>query len=203
MTKREARLGAGDIEIVIDGRKAVLQPRIGAGLRLCRHFDDLMGLWSSVAQMDIDAVAYVVGLGLDRTDLEQIAEEVWSTGADALIAPLHRFLAIVAGCGEPLKPDHDEKTTQAEESGEKLMTAYEVYEHWAGVAMGWLGWSERTTMAADINVVRVAFEAKIGMLKMCFGLREVSDIEAESTPRQRVSSRPLTMELFDALWSVT
>jgi hypothetical protein len=39
----------------------------------------------------------------------------------------------------------------------------------AAKAMGWLGWSPEQTMAADINIVRMALDSKIDLLQKVYG----------------------------------
>lgn len=50
------------------------------------------------------------------------------------------------------------------------MTLEAYYHHeLPKVAMGWLGWTERATLSADVNSIVLAREGRMELLKMIFG----------------------------------
>jgi len=46
------------------------------------------------------------------------------------------------------------------------MTHAEYYRELTKYALGWLGWTERQALAADINSIQLAIEGKVEMLKL-------------------------------------
>jgi hypothetical protein len=55
--------------------------------------------------------------------------------------------------------------------------------------MGWLGWPPDQTMAADVNIVRIAIDAKIDLLQMVYG----------SGKKSKANTVPMTSDNFRAM----
>lgn len=63
------------------------------------------------------------------------------------------------------------------------------------IAMGWLGWDLDKAMRSDCLAIKVAYEGRCDMLSAIFGGSE------KSSPNEPdVSERPLSPELFDAVF---
>jgi hypothetical protein len=99
MTTNKARLGAGNVEIVLDGETAVLKPTLRAAQTLSRQHGGIAAAIEAVGKMDFDALASVIALGLNRTDTKEVAEQVWTTGMTELAAPAIRYLSMLANGG--------------------------------------------------------------------------------------------------------
>lgn len=97
----KARLGAGDIEILLDGETVVLRPTLKACQAISRQADGVRGAIGRVLQYDFDAIVNVIGLGLgwEGKDLKVLPEKVYRTGMTELAAPAIRYLNIVANGG--------------------------------------------------------------------------------------------------------
>ncbi len=152
-----------------------------------------MPMVEAVGRYDFETLVRVLALGLGRTDIDQVRDEAWRTGMEALVGPVTRFLVIVASGGTPPtgKGAEDDAGVPTES-----ITLAELCDEMAGIAMGWLGWSPETALGADMNAIRVAYDGRIDMLKACFGGGD--DKPASTAPQ--VQSRPLTPALFDALF---
>lgn len=66
-----------------------------------------------------------------------------------------------------------------------------------GRAMGWLGWSEREAMEADVNSVLMALDRRAELLKMIFGGKDADEGEGQDLTVNRVKSFAATQK---ALW---
>jgi len=49
------------------------------------------------------------------------------------------------------------------------------------VAVGWLGWSEKKALSANINTIHLGYEGRIDLLKTIFGGGEPKDKDQKST----------------------
>lgn len=96
----KAKLGAGGVEITLDGEAAVLRPTLRAAQQLSRQTDGLMGAIERVTRFDLDTIISVVALGLDRTP-KDVQDAVWRTGCSDLAPHCIRFLGVLANGGRP------------------------------------------------------------------------------------------------------
>ena len=67
------------------------------------------------------------------------------------------------------------------------------YDGLAEIALGWLGWTEEQALKSDVNAIQIAYAGRIDLLTHIFGKRK--------DDKPNVASRPLTPQLFDALFS--
>lgn len=98
------RLGAGNVEIELDGETCVLKPSLRATQGISRNFGGISEAIQSISKMDFDALVNVIALGLNKTDKkerEEIAEQVYATGMTDLAAPAIKYLSILANGGRP------------------------------------------------------------------------------------------------------
>ncbi len=63
------------------------------------------------------------------------------------------------------------------------------------IAVGWLGLSECNALAARMTTILAGYEGRCAMLRMTFGSGD------ESSSAAKTSARPMSKELFDALWA--
>lgn len=108
MAEPKPRIGAGDVEITLDGVKRTLKPTLSAALAISRMNEGVVGAITRVGRLDIDAMVSVVRAGLDLTDkgAEGLDEKVYASGLgfeDGLAGPLTTFLQNVANGGRPRK----------------------------------------------------------------------------------------------------
>ncbi|WEX10279.1 hypothetical protein [Chelativorans sp. AA-79] len=102
MSASKARLGAGNVEIELDGETVVLKPTLLACQTLSRQAGGLSAAVEAVGRMDFDMLVSVIALGLNKKP-NDVADAVWRTGMTNLIAPAIRFLTIVSNGGRPLE----------------------------------------------------------------------------------------------------
>ncbi|RYG96817.1 MAG: hypothetical protein EON57_14575 [Alphaproteobacteria bacterium] len=69
----------------------------------------------------------------------------------------------------------------------------------AEYALGWLGWGEEQTLAADVNAIMVGMAGRWAMLEAVFGRADAAPVPLPAAPPQ--SARPLSPALFDAVFS--
>lgn len=101
MAKTKARLGAGDVEIELDGEIVTLRPTLRAMQTISRQRGGIVTAAEAVGRLDFDAMVQVIKLGLD-TDTRDIPEKVWRTGLGSLSGPLIRYLTILSNGGRPI-----------------------------------------------------------------------------------------------------
>lgn len=109
--KRE--IGAGDIEFTLEGETHVLTPSLEACVALSRARGGLYGPGSiseGITRYDFDAYEIVIraGLGLGRSAVKGLPEQIFKTGLLSLIKPCSEFIAVVANGGQkPAKAEDD------------------------------------------------------------------------------------------------
>lgn len=109
MSKPE--IGAGDIEIVLDGETVVLKPSLQACQTLCRapgglyraSAYDAPSVADRLLAYDLDTMAMIIraGLGLGAGAVKELEEKIYNTGLLNLRLPLSNFVGIVANGGRP------------------------------------------------------------------------------------------------------
>lgn len=106
----KATLGAGNVDITLDGEPAVLRPSLQAAQSISRQNGGISGAVRAVGQFDFDAIVSVVTLGLGVTGAEakEIPNKVWKTGLTELVGPVSSFLTILANGGRPISSGGEE-----------------------------------------------------------------------------------------------
>jgi len=105
MAKSKAQLGAGNVEIELDGETVVLKPSLNACQTVSRQSGGISAAVAAVGRFDFDTVVSVVTLGLGATgsDAKAIPEKVWRTGLTDLVGPVTKYLTIIANGGRPVE----------------------------------------------------------------------------------------------------
>jgi hypothetical protein len=98
----KAKLGAGNVDITLDGKTETLRPTLRAAQALSRRSGGFSELVNEVAKFDLDAVTAVIAMGLDRKS-QDIAEAVWRSGVAEMAGPVIEFIGILANGGR--RPD--------------------------------------------------------------------------------------------------
>ncbi|TPM39378.1 hypothetical protein FJ951_27105 [Mesorhizobium sp. B2-2-3] len=94
------QLGAGDVDIVLEGETFTLRPTLKAAQAISRQAGGIMGALRGLANLDLDVATSIVADGLGKKPSE-VEETVWRTGIANLNADLTRFVMIVANGGRP------------------------------------------------------------------------------------------------------
>lgn len=100
MANSKPRLGAGNVDITLDGEAVTLKPTLKAAQTLSRQTDGLMGAIERVTRFDLDTITSVVALGSGR-EVKDVADAVWRTGVSDLAPAAIKFLGILANGGRP------------------------------------------------------------------------------------------------------
>lgn len=98
----KAQLGAGNVEIELDGETAVLKPSLRAAQTISRDAGGIMGAAEAVIRLDFDVINRIVALGLGK-EPKDTEDQVWRTGISELSPKVNRFLTILANGGRPPK----------------------------------------------------------------------------------------------------
>ena len=111
----EAKIGAGDVEITIEGKSRVLRPSLKACQRISRQSGGILDAIRRVGQYDFDEMVYVIGAGLDTDpdDMDALAESVWRSGLKEIAMPTIKFLTIIANGGRPADGDKEKDPPKA------------------------------------------------------------------------------------------
>ncbi len=107
-------IGAGNVEIELDGEKMVLRPTLKAAQAISRQAGGIMGAISAIGKFDIDVMSNVValGLGLEGKDARAIPEKVYATGMMELSGPVTQFLSNLSNGGRPLSGGEGDEDPQ-------------------------------------------------------------------------------------------
>lgn len=102
MTK--ATLGAGDVQLMLDGEMVTLKPTLRAAQTISRQAGGIVAAMQAVGRFDLDVIASVVGLGLNKVkpgDLPELAEKVYATGLTEIVPAVTTYLTNLANGGRP------------------------------------------------------------------------------------------------------
>ena len=115
---KKTHVGAGNVEIELDGETCILKPSLQACQALSRMRGGISNMARAVGDLDFDAMVTVIGLGLGLSgkELKDLPERVYETGLPNLSAPLIRYLLIVANGGKPLDNGGSDEDQGNEES---------------------------------------------------------------------------------------
>lgn len=119
MVKEPARLGAGDVEVVIGDETFVLRPSYMAAKTISGSTGGIAGAMSRVVALDVDTIMMVLNVGCGfmgtKRPPKDFAEKVWATGftddTGRLAEHCVTYLRILAGGGR--KPKGDEEGEEA------------------------------------------------------------------------------------------
>lgn len=93
-------LGAGNVEIKLDGETAVLRPSLGAAQAISRRDGGIMAMVNAITRFDLDALSFVVAQGLGK-EQKEVTEKVWRTGISTLAPAAIKYCTILANGGRP------------------------------------------------------------------------------------------------------
>lgn len=112
----EAKVGDGNVPIIIDGKEWLLKPSYKACLALATSGDGIRALISRCANLELDTLRRVVseGLGRNPTDL---GEKLYAAGLRNVSGPAIDYLVILSNGGRPVPKEEtegplDQTTTQ-------------------------------------------------------------------------------------------
>lgn len=111
--------GAGNVEIVLEGKTHVLVPTLKACLSLSRGFGGITGAMERCGRLDFDTIVEVIAQGLNVNPAQKerfIEPAVYSTGMVHLYGDCMHFLRVIANGGR--EPDDQEE--EGEEAGDPL-----------------------------------------------------------------------------------
>jgi hypothetical protein len=110
MTK--AAIGAGNVEIDLDGETVVLRPTLKAAQTISRQAGGIRKAIDALGNFDIDVMTSIITLGMDLTGREakDVADKVWRTGMADLTVPVIQYLTILANGGRPVDATGGEGT---------------------------------------------------------------------------------------------
>lgn len=96
--------GAGDVVVMFEGKEVKLKPTLGALQGVSRRSGGVSGAISKLSEVDFDTVCYVLALGMDLTEkgAEGFEKRVFDEGVYNLVAPLVKYVTVLANGGRPL-----------------------------------------------------------------------------------------------------
>jgi hypothetical protein len=105
MTEK-TQIGAGDVEIELDGETVTLECTLGAALALTRAPGGIYGTGSVAERLlrcDIDTMCMVIraGLGVGPSAIKDLPEKVFRTGLLSMRGSLAIYVGRVANGGRP------------------------------------------------------------------------------------------------------
>ncbi|QKV17857.1 hypothetical protein [Oricola thermophila] len=98
------KIGAGNVEIELDGVPYTLKPTLRAARMVSQNFGGFQKALAAIGNLDLDAYVSVIaaGVGAKASDVNEIAEAVWRTGMPGLADPVVTYLTNLANGGRPL-----------------------------------------------------------------------------------------------------
>ena len=103
----KASIGAGNVEIKLDGETVVLRPSLRAAQAISRQAGGIMAAVEAIGKFNLDVMTQVVALGLGR-EPKDVADAVWRTGMADLSGPVINYLSILANGGRPVQSEGGE-----------------------------------------------------------------------------------------------
>jgi len=103
-----AKLNAGDVVITINGEERVLKPTLRALTVISSQYNGLAKARELIVAQDFAAAVYVIrhGLNLNDREAKTLPDEIYANGLTFdLLAPLLRFVGILANGGKPMPDD--------------------------------------------------------------------------------------------------
>jgi hypothetical protein len=97
-----ARLGAGDVDIVLDGETVTLRPSLKAAQAISRGSGGIRGALRGVTELDLDMITSIIAVGLGKKPVE-VEDAVYRTGLPELVDGVTTYVAIIANGGRPAK----------------------------------------------------------------------------------------------------
>lgn len=104
MAEGEANHGRGDVTFAAGGRAYTLRPTLGAAKGISKSFGGFLGAFSRVRAYDFEAMALIVGFGLDMNapeQTEEVEQITYDAGVQKLVEPLCMFIERLANRGLP------------------------------------------------------------------------------------------------------
>ncbi len=104
-----SKIDAGSISITLDDEERFLVPTLKVITRVSRQYGGPLAALEKVRTMDLDAFVFIIGLGLDSDERERkrLPEMVFSAGLLNLVAPVTKFMMVLANGGRPVDGDND------------------------------------------------------------------------------------------------
>lgn len=96
----KAQLGAGDVEIELDGEKVTLRPTLKAAQIISRQAGGIIGAIQALRSLDIDALTGIVAAGLGKS-VKDVEDAVWRRGVADLTPMATRYVTNLANGGRP------------------------------------------------------------------------------------------------------
>lgn len=96
-------LGAGDVEITLEGEKATLRPTLRAAQAISKQSGGIIAAVNAVGRFDLETMTAVIALGLNVTSpnaLNALAEKIYTTGMADLVEPVTTYLTVLANGGK-------------------------------------------------------------------------------------------------------
>lgn len=94
----KAQMGAGNVEIDLDGERVTLKPSLKAAQTTSRQAGGIIGAVDAVTKFDLDAITNIIALGLGK-EPKEVADAVWRTGVANLAPSVVAFLTVLANGG--------------------------------------------------------------------------------------------------------
>jgi hypothetical protein len=98
----KATLGAGDVDIELDGETVTLRPSLRAAQAISRQNGGIRGALRGVTDLDFDIITSIIAVGLGRKPAE-VEDAVYRTGLPELVEGVTTFVAVIANGGKPAK----------------------------------------------------------------------------------------------------
>lgn len=114
-----ARLGAGDVEITLDGQARTLKPTLKAAIAISRMTGGLAGAMARVSQLDFDVIVAIIRAGLDLSDVgaKDLEAKVYRSGVgfeSGLANQVNSYLSNLANGGKPREEAKDDEANPPE-----------------------------------------------------------------------------------------
>ena len=162
---------AETITINVSGEAHELRPSLRAALVLYRKYDGFDRLHEAIGAGSVTAISDTIREGCGQQTeftkcLDQLDYAPLALSLDALVAPLQRFVRMLAG--------HDDQTIAGEASGDP-MPFDDYFTELFRIATGWLLWSPVIAWSATPAEIIEAQRGHIAMLTLIHGKKDDSD----------------------------
>jgi hypothetical protein len=105
----KAKIGGGDVPVILDGRELLLKPSLDACIQISR-MGAINDVFARLRAMHFETICQVIGIGLGanpRQREKDIPEAVYNAGIFAISAVAMEFVHVIANGGRREDDDED------------------------------------------------------------------------------------------------
>lgn len=112
----QPELGAGDVQIELDGKLVTLRPTWEACQRISKIGGGLNAVAQRISMLDMDTICEVISIGLNLNPVlsKKLPKAIFDVGLINLAGPCIDFVHIIGNGGRPITEDEEDQDNDAD-----------------------------------------------------------------------------------------